>query len=110
MVRASCGRARPAPPPAARGRGGENAEAALSSARYNWTGPRTEGALCAPAWDEVVGTELYDHADDDGEDFDCCENANLAADPDLAETVAELRGVLRDLFNSTAFGPCPDDP
>ena len=60
--------------------------------------------------DEVVGTELYDHADDDGEDFDCCENANLAADPDLAETVAELRGVLRDLFNSTAFGPCPDDP
>jgi arylsulfatase A-like enzyme len=69
--------------------------------RYN----KTAGA---PNWRELFATELYDHRDDHGDDFDGFENVNVAingtvpTDPSAAAAVAELKSVLLAQFQHDA--------
>ena len=49
-------------------------------------------------WSKPHAVELYDHADDDGTDFDRFENANLAGQPAVAAEQAALAAELRQAF------------
>lgn len=67
----------------------------LRTARWRYTEwPRWLPSL-RPDWSRVEGVELYDHAGDDGRCLDCFENANVAGEPQWAQTVSELSALLR---------------
>lgn len=71
-----------------------------SCCRYRWN--KTSGK---PAWDELFATELYDHRDDIGDDFDAFENVNLAANgtspgTPAAAAVEALKPVLKAQFQN----------
>ena len=60
---------------------------------YRWN-----GASLTPDWSDIVGTELYSHAGDDGSDFDAFENVNQHEDfPQVAD---DLRDALRFLIDN----------
>ena len=64
-----------------------------------------DGVALRPKWGnttaEFAATELYDHADDFGADFDkATAKVNLALDPAFASVVANLTAELRAAFNS----------
>ena len=68
---------------------------------------RWDGEALAPDWGSVNATELYDHACGAARcdnDFDAWENANVAALPEHAPTVAALRGMLVDHFGGGGGG------
>lgn len=56
-----------------------------------------DGEALMPKWDQVVGTELYDHSEDTSTapDMDQFENVNLADDPSRSATVAQLAAQLK---------------
>merc|ERR1712100_637512 len=62
---------------------------------FHWDGRRCEAMWDAPLETSHGGHELYSHVGhtDPGE-FDMYENANLANDPQYADTVKELQTVL----------------
>eukprot|EP00038_Savillea_parva_P012108 m.202282 g.202282 ORF g.202282 m.202282 type:complete len:681 (+) comp21720_c0_seq1:202-2244(+) len=68
---------------------------------YRWNNTKAE-----PAWDELFASELYDHRNDLGNDFDAFENVNLVANgtgpPEsaVAMAVAELKPVLQAQFQT----------
>ena len=87
---------------------------------YAW-----DGRVCAAKFDAPnLGLELYDHraapppppgrwsVEDDGLvlDFDATENDNVAAKPEHATLVTQLRAKLRARFDTGAALGCPSDP
>ena len=64
---------------------------------------RYDKAGGAPSWKELFATELYDHREDNGDDFDGFENVNVAnrttrTGSAEATAVAELKPVLLQQF------------
>ena len=71
-----------------------------------------DGANCAPLWDRVHATELYDHRTQMAFplDFDATENTNVAADPANAATLATHKLLLLDHFQKgLQHAGCPAD-
>ena len=76
---------------------------------FNGTANRGDWDLVQPGGGGVVGAvagqagllgeELYDHADDDGTDFDAFENVNLASAPEHKATRDELLQLLKVQFS-----------
>mmetsp|Transcript_96 Transcript_96/g.294 ORF Transcript_96/g.294 Transcript_96/m.294 type:complete len:210 (-) Transcript_96:63-692(-) len=68
---------------------------------YRWN--KTVGA---PSWSELFASELYDHRDDYGNNFDRFENVNLAANhtvtpgSPVCAIIAELKAVIRSQFRT----------
>ena len=61
--------------------------------RYEW-----DGSLLRPNWEQVVGTELYDHGGDDGMSFDGdFEAMNLAEEPVVGPLAATLAALVQRL-------------
>ena len=59
--------------------------------RYN----KTAGVV---AWDQLYAAELYDHREDQGDDFDSFENENVVERAENEGTRARLSEVLRGHF------------
>ena len=71
-----------------------------------------DGATCAPLWDSVHATELYDHRAQAAFplDFDATENTNVAADPANAAALATHKQLLLDHFQKgLQHAGCPAD-
>ena len=56
------------------------------------------GTLLKPVWTELIGAELYAHANDTGINTDAYENTNLVGDSTHADLVKQLSQQLRTAF------------
>lgn len=71
----------------------------MRTKRWRYTEwPEWNGSNLSPIWDRLLGVELYDHAGDEGTNFDAFENTNLAKQSEFSDVVKQLSGQLHSAF------------